>query len=352
MSSSNYKLSLKLISQCLSANQLSGVELQQFKIELSSSKVNWHKFFEFAGAHWLLPYVHYRLDQNDLVQFVPRSVLEELCSIRKLVSHRNQLIQDQLEELITSLNCDRITPLLLKGASYLLKPVDPVQQLRMTSDIDIVIPEHSLQVAISNLKTIGYEFMGILADGTEYHLDPLYKKDRPVRVELHKHPLAPSAWSLLAADEAWQNAEMIDKNDMKYLVLTPEFRLIHQFAHAEIHSEDHANSRLDLRQLYDSYLLLFDQTLDWDLINSKTSATKYQNIWMDYLQLIKTVFSKIDIPDLNFSYEQRFQTKKLLAHLTNSQLEEFSYYWLERSTRLPKRLKSKNWYKTKLSRLS
>ena len=339
---------VKLIGHCLAANELNHVALSKLRKKLSSRHFNWEILCHTAGANWLLPYMHYILEQQDFLGLVPEQVLTEIHAVRHLSESRNQRITNQLETIITVLNQEKIQPLLLKGASYLMRPVSELQQFRMISDIDLLVNESLINTAVDALKRQGYSFSNYLPDGTNYHLDPMVKVGMPARLELHINPLAAECNQLISVENTWNNADLIDKNGLSYYIFKPKYRLIHQFAHAQLHSRDFANDRVDLRQLFDFYLMcqIYSKTINWTFAEEFTSA-HHSKIWIDYILMAKLVFSDFDNPAVSSTIEQRTHARKTLAKLSGDNHYVCFYHWLERLTRLPQRLTSSSWYASK-----
>ena len=337
------------IGRCLASSDLDASQLAQLKKTISAENFNWERFLLIANNHWLSPYLQFSFEKANLLDNVPDNVLTELQAVRDLVDARNQRIKSQLKQIIRVLNQKDIRPLLLKGASYLMQPVSLIQNYRMTSDIDLLIPIEMINRTIETLKNDQYSFMGLLPDGTDYHLDPLIKKDAPARIELHIQPLSNSSKALINTENAWNNSELIEQENLHYYIFKPEFRVLHQFTHAQIHSRDHANERLDLRQLFDFYLMskTYSKTINWSLIDNRFSK-HHKQIWIDYVSIANHLFNYTGQIKLPASIELYLRTKKSIAKLNAQPNHEFLYHWLERSTRLPHRLTKPGWYSSKL----
>ena len=343
---------IKLICHCLVVSDLDDAGLSKLIKSLSSRNFEWGKFCHIAGRNWLLSYLHYVLDQEDLLELVPEEVQTEILAVSQLTKSRNQRIKHQLEQIIYVLNLNNIQPLLLKGASYLMRPVSQIQEFRMISDIDLLIPEPSLKPAVDALNSEGYRFSNFLPDGTNYHLDPMTKEGMPARLELHTKPLAAECIELISAVSAWKNADLIQKDEQSYYLFNPEYRLIHQFAHAQIHSRDYANNRIDLRQLFDFYLMckIYSKTINWSFVDTLFSA-HHRNIWMDYVFTAKLVFSNLDKLPVSNTVGQHTQARMVLAKSSGDYNQVYIYHWLGRLTRLPQRLISPDWYTSKFKYL-
>ncbi len=340
---------IELIGHCLAAQELADTELGELTRTLSFTNFDWQRFCHTASSYWLLPYLHYSLESRQLLELAPEQVTNELRAVRHLTNIRNQRIKRQLQEIIGVLNQNYIQPLLLKGSSYLLEPIDQIQQLRLTSDIDLLIDESSINDTITALTTAGYQYSNILTDGTDYHLDPMIKEGMPARLELHKQPLSTNAASAINSINAWENAVPVEQDNLHYFIFTPEFRLLHQFLHAQLQSNDHINQRLDLRQLLDFHLMRkkYSQTINWSFIENNF-LNQHRQIWIDYVSMANTIFTQLDKPTVPDSIEQRLRTKKMLARLNNNNRKADLYHWFGRLARLPKRLTTPNWYKSKI----
>lgn len=345
--------SLCLIGRCLVANELDDTALLALKKDLTSRQFRWEKFCHTAGSNWLLPYIHHAFEQGKLLYTMPVAVASEVKLVRQLIEKRNQRIGHQLRQIIGCLNQYDIQPLLLKGASYLMRPVSPVQRFRMTSDIDLLVKRSSMKTALQALGEYGYFDSCTRPDGTGYHCDPLIKEGEPARLELHDKPLSTDCRRLISEQSAWQRADPVRDGDLDYYLFAPEFRLLHQFAHAQIHDRDHANDRIDMRQLYDFHLICraHGNQLDWSLIKARMSADEIA-ILEDYAFMASLVFNgsaEHAGPDL---FARHIHARKILANMSGQPAPATIFHWLERLTRLPGRLVSRDWYVTKYQYLS
>ncbi len=343
---------IKLIGYCLAANRLDNSTMAKLSKSLTSKNFDWKNFCHVAATNWLLSYLHYELQRKNLINLVPQQVQAELLAVRHLAGLRNRRIKQQLEQVLGLLNQENIQPLLLKGASYLMEPVSQVQQFRMISDIDLLIDESSIIPAVKLLKLHGYSFSNFLPDGTNYHLDPMFKNDMPARLELHVKPLAAGCSQMISVDSAWDNAELMKNDSLGYFIFIPEYRLIHQFAHAQMHSGDHANERIDLRQLYDFHIMchIYSESIDWSSLD-RFYSTHGRQIWIDYILMARLVFSNCNRSSISGGIAQQAHAKKILLKSSGDRKRAYLYHCLERLTRLPKRLTSPEWYTIKFRTL-
>lgn len=340
---------IRLLGDCLAEGETNRPATANLKKKLSSKFFDWKDFCHIAGKNWLLPYLYDVFERKALLSVVPQQVQMELLAVKQLAAIRNRRMREQLQQIIDGLNQHDIQPLLLKGASYLMEPVSQIQYLRMTSDIDLLVHEASVVTSVEVLKRQGYSFSKFLPGGTDYHLNPMTRDGMPARIELHTKPLSATCERVIPSRSVWGNANLIQNNRMRYYIFKPGYRLIHQFAHAQLHSRDHANERIDLRQLFDFYLMyrIYSSTINWPCLESNFSEI-HKKIWCDYLVMAKLVFSDLQISAVPRIAERRARMQKILAKSNGDTYTAYLFHWMERLMRLPQRVASPDWYLSKL----
>lgn len=85
----------------------------------------------------------------------PEEVQAFLGTIQRRALERNSRLKRQLEEAAASLNAAGIRPILLKGTAV-LNTAGPNYGARILSDLDIMVPAHSMAMARRCLEAIGY----------------------------------------------------------------------------------------------------------------------------------------------------------------------------------------------------
>ncbi len=101
----------------------------------------------------LAPLLHWRLTQWNL-QLEPRA-MAKLAATREFARIQHKAIQTQLDQVLTALQAQAVTPILLKG-NYLAACVYPEPSLRQMNDIDLLVTPQDLARTEAALLGLGY----------------------------------------------------------------------------------------------------------------------------------------------------------------------------------------------------
>jgi putative nucleotidyltransferase-like protein len=187
-------------------------------------------------------------------------LVNEMESSRRLA--RRQLETEQLKEIIAALNAANITPLLLKGARYLIAPAPEWSQARSMRDIDVLVLKADADRAFAALKATGY--WPDAAYMAEYHhLPVLFHASRPAAVEIHTDALSLAAQKALTTDQVWKVA--IPANTKNCLVLPLCWQAVHCLLHHQIADQGYDRRVLALKTLWEWTMLSAGfSNSDWD----------------------------------------------------------------------------------------
>src|SRR5690606_16229368 len=117
---------------------------------------------------------------------------------------RNRDMAAQLEETIEALNHRGISPMLLKGAAYLMLGTHGDAGARVTSDLDLLILDEQIETARDTLHALGYSPKARTDRPGHHHLAPLVRDGSPAAVELHRDVLVPWAQRILPTRAVWK----------------------------------------------------------------------------------------------------------------------------------------------------
>jgi len=166
----------------------------------------WPDLLSLSSNHLVTTQLYWILKSTPSVwQQINQEYQEYLQHIFELNGSRNVQLLDETKEIVSVLNQQKITPLLLKGTGLLLSEECPHIGYRMQLDIDFLVRPEGLEKAATAIKRMGYfyaeEAQGSLEIVTEQrlprllsiyknhkHLPPLLSPDKRVLVELHRHP--------------------------------------------------------------------------------------------------------------------------------------------------------------------
>ena len=153
---------------------------------------------EYEGS---VLWLHRRLGDLKLLDSVPPPFVEWLSARARRLAARNLLVDAQRDELVAMLNDLSVPHVLLKGAAWrLVADRYPYADARVTTDVDVLVPEQLARPTWERLRGAGFATpSGQTAQyAAHFHLPPL-ANGRAVKVELHT-----STSDYLAAPLAWR----------------------------------------------------------------------------------------------------------------------------------------------------
>jgi len=175
-------------------------------VDITSLRQRWAAL-DPAGLSALTEYegsvlwLHRRLREFGLLDVVPGTLAQWLSTRAHRLAARNLLVDAQRDDLVAILNELHVPHVLLKGAARrLVADRYPYADARVTTDVDVLVPEGLAQASWERLRDAGFTAPpGSTAqyDG-HFHLPPLVN-GRTVNVELHT-----STSSYLPAGLAWR----------------------------------------------------------------------------------------------------------------------------------------------------
>jgi hypothetical protein len=249
---------------CLSRDH-SGAAHDALRRTAQSPAFAWETFVQIAGETLVAPAVLDALRSKDIVQAIPRDVVDFFDGMAVLNRLRNKQLLIEAIELAAVLNEIGVVPVLLKGAAHLLSGLYPDLAHRMMVDLDVLVPADRLSECAARLHGIGYE---ALSDGDfsgHHHDPPLGRPGASAVVELHGEPLDIPHRLLLPPEAVLDSAVVFERGGTKLAVPSNRCRLVHSIAHAQLANHAYVYGHLALRELLDFARLhdTFADRIDW-----------------------------------------------------------------------------------------
>jgi hypothetical protein len=195
-----------------------------------------------------------RRSRGDVTLDHPTATLE--AAYRRHLARRDAQ-RDQLVALVAALNRAHISPLLLKGARYLLAPQGDWCEARDMRDIDLLVRRDEAAKAVAALAAAGYVaepgFVPI-----DQHLPEMWRAGEPSAVELHIEALSFAGRRILATDEVWRRSGVVATEAGSFRVLPDEWHLLHGLLNHQVSDRGHARHLLALKALWEFAMLARD----------------------------------------------------------------------------------------------
>lgn len=162
------------------------------KHQLESTTINWDSVVIVASKHLVLPAVYCRLQQKELLAYIPRDLKLYLEKLTQLNRERNQTLLREAEQISKLLNSNHINHVFVKGVALLAGNYFKDIGERMVGDIDILVDSTDVDKAFDVLVEDGYsQFVEFNYEVKNYRHRPRQISEECIgAVEIHDQLLA------------------------------------------------------------------------------------------------------------------------------------------------------------------
>lgn len=232
--------------------------------------LDWDLFWSTATQQEIVPLAVDALRGEMLTHLIPPSRLGEIKKILAGVAITNLFIHSELLRIARSLHDRGIPVVPLKGTDLARRLYGSVQ-LRRPGDIDILVPEHQLEVARRVIREMGYEPLKSvsLADANHaFHAVPFARAGAMTTfvVELH-WKLSDPRFVTIDYPNLWKRIEAHDDEQAHLFRLPNEELLLFLALHRYKHDQGHLRLVADIDRL----VRREGPGLDWEYVMSQAS---------------------------------------------------------------------------------
>lgn len=325
-----------------------------------SPTLSWPLFISTASNHLVLQTIYCRLQEQNLIEFIPSEILIHLKYIRDLNYNRNLEILEQVKSINRILGKEGISPLYLKGIGNLIDGLYSDVAERIMYDIDFMVQEDQFETAAEILLNDDYRANKIYLSVKRKemkHYPRLAKIGTRAAVEIHRIPVDYVYSRTFGAEEVWQNKKWVEVSSHCF-VMSDRHKIIHNFIHSQLHHNGNLYAKTFMRNIYDLYLLSKRENLEPIFVQ----MNNYHQQAVNYISIMNKTFN-IDHSNLKifkltgiiylFRYEINLRTY-FLSRVTYFIIKIFKAYIRlpmisiadkELRASLIKRLFNKHWYK-------
>jgi hypothetical protein len=216
----------------------------------------WDMLIRQARGSNMLSTLACALEQSSLLESVPHQPQLHLVAALKLVRRQDIAMRWEVQCIRKALADFDGKIVLLKGAAYMMTGM-PFAKGRMFSDVDILVPEESIELVESELMLSGWQSGGLEAYDQRYYrrwmheIPPMRHVKRGATIDVHHNILPRSAKTKVNINLLLENVVPL-VSDANMFTLAP----VDMFLHSATHLFHEGNFDKGLRDLFDlDYLL-------------------------------------------------------------------------------------------------
>ncbi|NOR28460.1 MAG: hypothetical protein GQ540_08030 [Lutibacter sp.] len=319
----NYKEALYFIGNCLSCTK--NVSAKKWVVsQVTSKKIDWETVVKVSSAQLVVPALYLNLKRANVLHLLPKDLITYFKEMTALNKERNIAILNQVNHLVELLNKHQIEHVFLKGTAHLLENLYEDISERMIGDIDLLVAPEQFDKTAKLALEIGYKPL------TKYyknelkllkHYPRLVHEEWIAAVEIHRVVIQPPYNTTLKSTSILEHKLAFENT------FTPSYhhQILHNILNVQVNDKGFLYAKINLRQMYDCYLLSFRPTV---LTTLKNDTTYYYRKSL-YFKLINSVFTT-SLFKINDTFILRFlmlwYQKSIYFPTLNYALNRFIYY--------------------------
>jgi hypothetical protein len=255
------------------------------------SQPRWEDLIAVSSQHLVTPALAWCLRVDPTV---PDEVRGYLDAVLHLNTRRNELLLDTLHRIVGVLNAANIEPVLLKGAARLTEGIYPSPGLRVTGDIDVLIPEDRADNAASALQDIGFAQGGPVLPRGHHHLPMLCDPVTGAGVELHTAPAHRRSQGIMPPDWFFKGTRRATFRGLCVYLPDASRSIGHTIVHDQLDHQGYRYKRLELRQLLDFAVMRarHESTIDWAELDRRFGSAGVGTVLATYLKYAEAFFGQ------------------------------------------------------------
>lgn len=332
---------LLFIGKCLtiSDNKKNRDEIEN---KIINEFINWDLFVKIGTSHLIFPSLFFNFKNTGLINIIPYELAEYMKHIFDLNNERNKEILLQVKELNLLLKTHGITPIFLKGASFLVENLYLNNGERMIGDIDILVSKKNYSLTIKILKNYGYSTSEKEEDliFPSKHYPKMVKKGSIAAIEVHSKIILNKYSKVYNYRSFIKNSRKINNINIPSL----ENQIIHNFINKQFSDKGKFYRSPSFRNSYDLYRLSLKIN---PLIIIKNGEKKMLNTFNSYLLQTHFLFKHKNLYYIK-NYKSKIERKLFLLLINNKNIYKIyrAIYNLSRKTKIRLLLMIKTLYKS------
>tara|TARA_X000000950_G_scaffold36548_1_gene39045 strand:+ start:840 stop:1925 length:1086 start_codon:yes stop_codon:yes gene_type:complete len=228
-------------------------------------KINFSNLIFLISEHLLIPTFYQKSLLLNYLEYYPKQFTAYIKKIFYLNRDRNKTLKKEIQVINKLLNNEKIDYVFLKGSAYVINNLYKDFGERMITDIDILVDESQIEFVSKKLHEIGFKnpFKFNFYKDKSRHIPPLVMKNKIFHIEIHRRLVENFNFNFLKEKDVLKKKIKINKikiPDVKH-------QLEHNIYNFTINDFGYARLSYDLRNLYDTFLLIRNSKLELKIDN-------------------------------------------------------------------------------------
>ena len=274
---------------------LDAESVDELQRQIIAEQVPWEQVIELANIHLLTPALWNALKTKKLNNVLPDDIQNYLTELHQMSVNRNEHLTAQLLEAVATLNSAGVTPILMKGAKYLVSDVYGDPGSRVMSDIDLLVREDETEHCMDVLAEIGYnpgEDIHNDYHDKHHHCPPLFRPGDYGTLEIHRYVTQQPFESVLPTSIAYSDAEPFSHPTLHMKVFSPTHRALHNILHSFLVDLAYVNGIFPLRSMHELHIECAkkEHEIDWIFIAKQLNGKQRSNALEAYIYLANRLY--------------------------------------------------------------
>ena len=257
-------------------------------------RVDWLSLLGLANQTLTTPSLIGVIDQFE--QRIPEDVCAYVRDIYQRNVVRNERLKAQLEEATITLNQQGVKPVLLKGAAGLAVASNTLRPTRLMNDLDLLIGEEQVEVALAALAGIGYEMDFQAAAGSERWYADLKRPHDVGAIDIHQSDPPGPAYFYRTSGNILEHSRLTSIGRGTAYIPTATLQALVLIIHDQFQDYDYWIGGIDVRHLLDLRdLSNSPEGIDWDQLAALSPSKLARNAVESQLIALAELF-RVDVP--------------------------------------------------------
>ncbi len=248
-----------------------------------------------ANIQMCTPLWYSRLQQDNLLQYLPEDFQQYLQALYDANADRNAELKLGLDELLTAFDENEVETILLKGSATFVDNLYDSPGARFMGDMDILVQKNKVKTSELILEKLQYVEIpdeGRVLDNhptneRHHHINPRIKPDSPLMIEIHFNPAYAQAGRVFTNESIWNDKQNVIYNQQKIAILNIDNRLLLNTVHALLPHREFIDGTIPLRQIaeFAALAIRYQNEIDWKKWYQTALDNNLKSEFLTYLSL-------------------------------------------------------------------